>query len=112
MLKIKNLKFKLLVSIAVLLYAAVLYILPISCPILSITGIRCFGCGMTRALLAALRFDFATAFSYHMMFWSVPFLYVCFLYDGKLFKKKTLNTLLYVIILIGFIINWITHGYI
>ena len=30
-------------------------------------------CGMTRALLAALRLDFAAAFSYHPLFFLLPF---------------------------------------
>ena len=35
------------------------------CPFRFFFGISCPGCGMTRALLAALRLDFAAAFSYH-----------------------------------------------
>ena len=34
------------------------------CPFRFFFGISCPGCGMTRALLAALRLDFAAAFSY------------------------------------------------
>ena len=107
MVKIKNLKQKLLITAAVLLFAVLLYLSPISCPILYLTGVRCPGCGMTRALLSAVRLDFATAFSYHFMFPSVPLLYFCFLRDGKLFKNKTLNIIFYVIIILGFAVNWI-----
>ncbi len=107
MVRIKNPKQKLLITAAVLLFAVLLYLSPISCPFLAVTGVRCFGCGMTRALLSALRLDFAAAFSYHFMFPSVPLLYLCFLKDGKLFKNKTLNIVFYVIIILGFVINWI-----
>lgn len=107
MVRINNLKQKGLITAAVLLFAALLYLSPISCPILSITGVHCPGCGMTRALLSALRLDFAAAFSYHFMFPSVPLLYFCFLRDGKLFKNKTANIIFYVIIILGFAINWI-----
>lgn len=107
MIKIKNLKQKILITVLLLAFSALLFLSPISCPWLSLTGIPCLGCGMTRALLCALRLDFAAAFSYHLMFPAVPLLYLCFLFDGRLFKKKWLNILFYVIILAGFVINWI-----
>lgn len=106
---IKNLKFKMLLTFALLIFAAILYFLPISCVFLALTGIPCLGCGMTRALLAALCFDFNTAFSYHLMFWSVPLLYLCFLLDGRLFKQKWANVLFYTLIILGFILNWLYH---
>ena len=104
--KIKNLKGKLIATAAILLYAAVCYFAKISCIILNITGIPCLGCGMTRALLCAVQLRFADAFGYHLMFWSVPLLYLCFLFDGKLFKRNTWNILFYSIILLGFLVNW------
>ncbi len=107
MRRIINLKNKLWITAIVFIFAAVLYASPISCVFLELTGIKCPGCGMTRALLAALRLDFKTAFSCHAMFWSVPLLYACFLLDGRLFHKKWMNMLFYIAMLIGFIINWI-----
>lgn len=38
------------------------------CPFRYFFGVSCPGCGMTRALLAAVRSDFETAFSYHPLF--------------------------------------------
>ncbi|MBQ8624945.1 MAG: DUF2752 domain-containing protein [Agathobacter sp.] len=38
------------------------------CPYDYIFGISCPGCGMTRAFLSLLRFDFASAFYYHPLF--------------------------------------------
>ena len=107
MVKINNKKQKLLITVLVFVFVVLLYFSPISCPILSLTGVRCFGCGMTRALLSALRLDFAAAFSYHFMFPSLPLLYLCFLRDGKLFKNKTANKIFYVIIIMGFALNWV-----
>jgi len=107
--KIKHLKWKLLLTIVFLLLVAALYASPISCLFLHVFGIRCPGCGMTRALIAALQFDFKTAFSYHMMFWSIPLLYFCMLYDGKLFAEKYLNVILYSVLGLGFLVNWIIH---
>jgi hypothetical protein len=55
--------------LAPLLAVAAIYlifnIVGISCPIKFLTGISCPGCGMTRALIHALRLDFAAAFFYH-----------------------------------------------
>lgn len=46
----------------------------VTCPIKALTGISCAGCGMTRAWLCALKGDFAGAFDYHPLFWTVPLL--------------------------------------
>lgn len=106
-IKISNFKGKVLATLAILLYTFVLYFLPISCVFLSLTGMKCPGCGMTRAVVSALRLDFKGAFGYHKMFWSLPFLYIAFLKDGKLFKKKAFNVIFYLIIILGFLLNWI-----
>ena len=51
----------------------ILFALHITCPIKFLTGISCPGCGMTRATLSALRFDFERAFYYHpLWFLLVP----------------------------------------
>ena len=63
---------------------------------------------MTRAILSALNFNFKTAFMYHWMFWSIPILYIFFLFDGKLTGKKILDIIILTAILIGFILNRIT----
>ena len=109
MLKITNLRYKLIITLIISLYAFILYISPLSCIILKLTGIRCPGCGMTRAIISALSFNFRDAFSHHFMFWSLPILYLCFLFDGKLFKNRTANLFLYIIIFGGFITNWLIH---
>ncbi len=43
------------------------------CPFRFFSASPAPGCGMTRALLAALRLDFAAAFSYHPLFFLLPF---------------------------------------
>lgn len=100
-MKIKNLRSKLIVTAVMIIYA----LIPHTCIIKKITGLECFGCGMTRAVIAALRLDFKAAFSYHMMFWSVPLLYICFLFDGKLFGRRAANSIFYAVIAAGFVIN-------
>lgn len=39
----------------------------IGCPIKFITGIPCLGCGMTRAVISVLRFNFSAALYFHPM---------------------------------------------
>lgn len=56
----------------VALCALVLYFMDIGCVIRWFTGVSCPGCGLTRAWLCALTFDFDAAFAYHPLFWLVP----------------------------------------
>lgn len=51
-------------------FCAVLYAFGVGCPIKLLTGISCAGCGMTRALISAVRLDFSAAFEYHPL-WAV-----------------------------------------
>ena len=67
----------------------------------------CPGCGMTRAVLAALRLDLAAAFGYHAMFWSMPVLFLYFLFDQGLFRNKCWDRLVLWGICIGFAVNWL-----
>ena len=50
-------------------------------------GVPCPGCGMTRAWLQALRLDFAGAFRWHPLFWTLPLLVLLFLFCNRLPKK-------------------------
>ncbi len=79
----------------------------ITCIFKNFLGFECPGCGMTRACLSALRFDFNTAYSYHRMFWSTPVLILYFIFEGRLFKNKKLDHFILIMILAGFINNWL-----
>lgn len=63
------------------------YILRSICPVVLVTGFPCPGCGMTRAWLQALRLDFAGAFRWHPLFWTLPLLVLLFLFCNRLPKK-------------------------
>ena len=65
-----------------------------TCLFRTIFHIPCPGCGMTHALLAALRLDWAEAWSCHPMFWSLPLLGVAVLCNGRLTKYSAVNILL------------------
>ena len=56
----------------------------ITCPIKFITGVSCAGCGMSRAWLACLRFDFKKAFYYHPLFIFPPCMVCVFLMRNKI----------------------------
>lgn len=43
----------------------------IGCPIKWFTGISCPSCGMTRAVLSIMKFDFKMALYYHPLFWLI-----------------------------------------
>ena len=77
--------------------------LQLPCPVRSIIGIPCPGCGLTRACLAALHLDFSAAFAWHPMFWCVPALALFIVYDGKVFRSNKVNLLLWGSLLAGFI---------
>ena len=96
-----------LITTAVLLAVVVgMRVFSIQCPLLAWTGLPCPTCGMTRAWIAALSMEFQTAYSYHPLFWTVPILYLCFLYDGRLFRIKWINTVLYIILGTAFAAHW------
>ena len=107
MRKIPQLKEKLLL---LLIFAAVILtarFLKLPCIYMYFLHIPCPGCGMTRAVFSALRLDFAAAFSYHWMFWSIPVLLVYFFLDGKVFSNRLINRGLLWLIGAGFLANWI-----
>lgn len=102
-----NVKIKLLMTIIYILILVMVALLDIKCIFISTIGLPCPGCGMTRAIKAALRFDFIKAFSYHLMFWAVPIMYIYFLWEGRLFENKKIDKVIWIVIIAGFILNWI-----
>ena len=108
-MRISHLRSKLLLTFGYLLLITILSMLKVPCLFKHFLSIPCPGCGMTRALLSVLRFDFAAAFQYHPMFWSLPILYLYFLSDNGIFHKKLWDTLLLCVIGIGFLLNWLTN---
>ena len=98
-----------LVCLAGGLGAAILYWTGIGCVWRYFLHINCPGCGMTRAVICALKGDFAGAFSYHFMFWSLPLLVLLIVFDGKLFRRKWMNYALMGVIALGFLVNYLVH---
>lgn len=106
-MKINDFKTKIIVTVICLCAVVAFNYFGFTCIYMSQFNIPCPGCGMTRAFISAMKLDFAKALSYNFMFWSVPVLYLYFLFDGKLFKNKYLNNFILIFIGIGFITNWI-----
>jgi len=102
----KDLKVKISVLIVLFLAVFLMYLLKIPCIFKAVTGLECLGCGMTRAVLSALKLDFKSAFSYHIMFWSVPLFVLLIFKDGRIFKNKHLNLSLYILLGVGFLVNY------
>ncbi len=106
-MRISQWKAKIIFTLAYLACVAVMFSQNISCLFLKYFGFVCPGCGMTRAILAAVHLQFKTAFFYHPMFWSIPILYLYFLSDDGLFSDKRLDRLLLAGIGAGFLVNWL-----
>ncbi len=60
----------------------VFLILGVPCLVKFLTGISCPGCGMTRAYISLLSFDFTRAFYYHPLWPIVPVFIVCLFWVG------------------------------
>lgn len=108
-MKIKNPAQKIIFTFLYLALLFVLYKIGASCIFLRFLHFPCPGCGITRALISAFRFDFVSAFKSHSMFWSIPVLYLYFLFDGNLFKNPKVNKTIFILIATGFGINWINN---
>ena len=104
--KITQWKGKLLLTAAYLCLLLVLRHFEVPCIFLSLFRIPCPGCGMSRAVNAAVHLDFAASFAYHPMFWSVPILYLYFLFDRGLFRNRIHNRIFLTLIAAGFILQW------
>lgn len=89
------------VVIIVFVYA-IFHFVGIGCPIKFVTGISCLGCGMTRAWLSVLRFDFAAAFYYHPLYMLPPVAAIVYL------AKSKINIKIYKIIMLTIVIAFIT----
>lgn len=90
---------------AIIIIYAVFHFAGIGCPIKYLTGISCAGCGMTRALMHALKFDLEAAFYYHPLWMLTPVLIGLILFKQRLDKK--VFTIILSVIIAFFIIIYI-----
>lgn len=102
--KIRCLPAKLILTAAYLAFAALWYIHDMPCIFRAALGIECPGCGTTRAWLAVLRGDLASAFAYNPLFWAVPVLYIFILYDGHVSGNDRIDRAALFTILAGYLL--------
>ena len=75
----------------------------INCVFLEYIGLPCPGCGMTRALISVIKFDFYNAAKYNIVIFFMPYVFAYLLFD---FKHKIHKLLLMAIAVIA-IVNWL-----
>ncbi len=97
---------KLLILGACAAAVAALYASGVGCPFHHFLGVRCPGCGLTRAVLAACRLDIRGALAAHPMVWALPVLLAYFWKDGRVFRCKAANVLVLGGIAAGFLLVW------
>lgn len=104
---IKDIKDLLKGGIILLATCVFLYVFRIGCPIKFVTGIACPGCGMTRAVISLIRFDFKDAIMYHPMVFTLPLIIILYLFRNNV-NKRLFNSLL-IVIIAAFIITYIVR---
>lgn len=75
------------VACVIIIFYALIESIGITCPIRFLTGISCAGCGMSRAWLCVLQFDFRRAFEYHPLFPLPGFFAIGFLFRRRIPEK-------------------------
>lgn len=107
MKRIKHLKIKIAITLLYIVCLIILYYLGAECIYISLFGIPCPGCGMTRAVLSLLKFKVLQAFYYHPMVFFLPITYLYILFDGKLFKKPVANKVFITLLCLGYVVSYI-----
>ncbi len=108
-MKISNPKDKIFTTLLIVALVGVMFAFSLPCPFRALLHIYCPGCGMTRAYFSLLHGNIRQAFAYHSMFWSVPIIYVMYLFDGKLFGRKWADGILTAALTVGWLGNWLYH---
>ena len=75
-----------------------------ACPVYNILGLPCPGCGMTRALGAALAGDLALAWQLHPLFWLPPVLLPGSFLLPLVFKNRRQRTFFWLAIGLAFLL--------
>ena len=107
MRKPKYLAIKLAGTFALILAVLAVWLVKMPCPFLALTHYPCPFCGMSRAVFSLMRFDFRAAIAYNFMIFSLPVLYIFFLYDFAPLKNRWINAAVLVSIGTAFLVRWI-----
>ena len=79
------------VGVVAVFYLLARWGIGLGCPLYQLTGLQCPGCGNSRAVIALLRLDIASAFKYNLLFplelgyllWVLLCCCVAFLHTGR-----------------------------
>lgn len=95
---IKNIKWALLLVFAYLVFMKkVVYSM---CPFVVLTGYPCPGCGLTRAGLAVLHLDFASAWRIHPFIYPIIWIVMAYFINRYIRCKKNTNIFRWLVILV------------
>ena len=105
-------KSRTIIDAAIVVAAIIVFfvIIKIPCPFRLLTGVSCLGCGMTRAYLSAVQFDFLKACYYHPLWPFVPISVGCYIW-ARIKKPKLGNLVIFIsaiAMLTVYIIRWFT----
>lgn len=81
-----------------------------NCIFKAIFGLPCPGCGMTRAWISAIKFNFADAFFFHPLFWILPIALVLWL-GFRIKDMEVPNCLIYgfiALMLVVYVVRMLT----
>ena len=81
----------------------------VPCVYLKYFHVICPGCGMTRAITAAIHLQFHDALRCHPMVFSLPALLAYIIADGHPFKNKYINMTILSLIGAGFLITYLVR---
>lgn len=92
-----------------LIYLAITYFFKIpNCLIKMFIGFPCPACGMTRAGVALLQFNFVEAFNYNPIIYLIPLItIVCIFKNTSIFKKLYDSKIFWIILIIIVLITYI-----
>ncbi len=71
----------------IFIVAVIAFYLTYGCPIRWLTGVSCPSCGMSRAVGAILKFDFALAFHFHPLVYLLPIVFLVYLFRKHIPRK-------------------------
>jgi hypothetical protein len=86
----------------------------IYCFVELVFGIPCMGCGMTRAMLNVLQFDFITAFHYHPLIFIMPIILLIYVfrdmkYVQNLYHSKWFWISIFILFIVVYIIRMVLY---
>lgn len=100
-------KSSVIILLVVVMVSMIAYMFKVGCVWKNAFEVECPTCGMTRAWEAFLHGRISEAFRYHPLFFTVPIIWVYIAFDGKVFRKNSINIFILSSICISFFVVYI-----